>query len=371
MKILHTETLKRWGGQQSRVLQEAVGLSRRGHGVVLACNKGSILSQRARREGIKTYELSLAKWSYPFTVPQLIAIIRKEKIDVVCTNSSIDSWAGGIASLLAGRRLVRIKHNMYRIKKDPPTRFIYSLPERFIAVSDSASEAIMDAGYIDMEKVRKVYGGIDTAQFDPEQVTDREKTDLRLNLGIPEDSLIIGNTSGFTGIKGQPHLLSAANEIFRERDDVYLLLAGRYSAREKVLEPVSPEFHHRVILPGLRRDIPQILSMIHVFVFPSTVEAFGYSLIEAMAMMKPVVVSDIPSFRSYLQDGVNGVFFKSGDAGDLLSVLKEVIGNPQEWERLGSRARMTVLQRFQAERLFDEIEIIYGELLENKKAHVS
>ncbi|MEW6003431.1 MAG: glycosyltransferase, partial [Nitrospirota bacterium] len=123
MKILHTETLRHWGGQQNRVLQESLGLIQRGCKVIIACHKGSLLSERAKEAGIKTYEVNMSKGSYLLTIPKLISIIRREKVDIVCTHSSVDSWAGGLASLLTRRMFVRFKHNLYRVKHDPPTRF--------------------------------------------------------------------------------------------------------------------------------------------------------------------------------------------------------------------------------------------------------
>jgi hypothetical protein len=52
MVILNTETLKKWGGQQNRVLIEAIGLSKRGHKVIVACHRGSVFAQKAKAAGI-------------------------------------------------------------------------------------------------------------------------------------------------------------------------------------------------------------------------------------------------------------------------------------------------------------------------------
>jgi hypothetical protein len=115
MIVLHTETLKRWGGQQNRVLAEAVGLIKRGHKVVIACNRGSVLAKKADAAGIKVYEVNMAKHAHLFTIPTLVRIINKEDIEIVSTHSSVDSWAGGIAARLTGRYLVRFRHNIYPI----------------------------------------------------------------------------------------------------------------------------------------------------------------------------------------------------------------------------------------------------------------
>lgn len=356
MKILHTETLKHWGGQQNRILQESLGLTQRGFEVIIACHKGSLLSERAKEAGIKTYEVNMTKGSYLLTIPRLVSIIRREKVDIVCTHSSVDSWAGGIASLLTRRKLIRYKHNLYRVKNDPPTRFIYSLPQIFISVSNAAKDILLQAGHIPSSKIKRIYAGINSDEFDPAKPDKNFRKDLRHSLGIPEDALIIGNTSGFTEVKGQSYLLNAANKLFRMYDNLYLLLIGRIGNKEKVFELVEPEFHDRIILPGLRRDIPLLLGIMDIFVFPSTVEAFGYSLIEAMSMSKPVLVSDIPSFREFLSDKTNAIFFRSADSENLLNALISLIQNPGKWQALGDNARKTVMERFQPDRMFNEIE---------------
>ncbi|RJR21249.1 MAG: WalR protein, partial [Nitrospiraceae bacterium] len=110
MNILHTETLKGWGGQQNRVLAESDGLSKRGHKVIIACQRESILADKSRKAGIKVYELDFRGKNYLKLIPQLIKIIREENIDIVSTHSSADSWAGGLAAKLTGRRLIRFRH---------------------------------------------------------------------------------------------------------------------------------------------------------------------------------------------------------------------------------------------------------------------
>jgi hypothetical protein len=77
MVILHTETLKRWGGQQNRILAEASGLRRRGHKIIVACHKNSMLSQKLKGNDLTVYELNMVKQAHLTTIPRLMNIIRK------------------------------------------------------------------------------------------------------------------------------------------------------------------------------------------------------------------------------------------------------------------------------------------------------
>ncbi len=100
-----------------------------------------------------------------------------------------------------------------------------------------------------------------------------------------------------------------------------------------------------------------------VFVFPSTSEAFGNSLIEAMAMSRPVVVSDLESFREFMTDGADGLFFRTGHADDLTRTLIPCLENEEIRIRLGARARITVQEHFTVERMIDVTEALYRDLL--------
>jgi hypothetical protein len=113
MTILHTETLKKWGGQQNRVLSEATGLLKKGHRVIIACHRGSMLAEKSKRTGLKVYEVNMVKQSHLKTIPELMRIIKKENVDIVCTHSSVDSWAGGLAAKFSGKTLMRFRHNLF------------------------------------------------------------------------------------------------------------------------------------------------------------------------------------------------------------------------------------------------------------------
>ena len=83
MVILHTETLRNWGGQQNRVLTEAIGLAKRGHRVIIVCHRGSILARKTKAAGIRLYEVNMSKHLHIMTIPKLMQIIKKEGVEIV------------------------------------------------------------------------------------------------------------------------------------------------------------------------------------------------------------------------------------------------------------------------------------------------
>ncbi len=358
MVILHTETLKRWGGQQNRVLSEATGLNKRGHRVIIVCHRGSILSEKSKNAGIKVYEVNMVKQAHLKTIPKLIHIIKKEKVDIVSTHSSVDSWAGGIAAKLTGTCLIRFRHNLYPIGRDPLTKFIYSLPDGFIAISNTVRD-ILKRHVSKDKKIALIPSSVDLKRYD----TNAE--DLRKEIGIPSDVIVIGNTSTFTEVKGQEFLLQSFNMIYKKAPCI-LLFAGSLEEpfRARYLSHVNEDLRDSVVFLGHRDDIPRVLKTIDIFVYPSLLEGLGTALIEAMTMGKPVAVSDIPTFREFIENKANGMCFKTRDAADLAEKVISLIRDKDLREQLGRNARSTALERFSTEKMIDMTEAHYKDIFD-------
>lgn len=357
MVILHTETLKKWGGQQNRVLVEAIGLSKRGHKVIIACHRGSVLARKAKAAGIKLYEVNMVKQAHLATVPKLVRIIKNEGVDIVSTHSSVDSWAGGMAAKISGRCLIRFRHNLYPIGRDPLTRFIYAIPDRFIVTSNPTKDILMTRGIKD-KKITVMPSSVNIERYTP------EVEDLRKELNISAETIVIGNTSGFTGVKGLEYLLQAFNIIHNEFPCV-LLFAGRLNEpfKSRYLSHVREELRDKVIFLGHRDDIPRVLKTSDIFVFPSVIDSTPTSLLEAMAMERSVAVSDIPTFRDFITDGVNGVFFKVKNPEDIAEKVSFIKENDALKIQLGKNARATVLEKFTLDKMLDQTLTIYKEVL--------
>ncbi|GAQ94584.1 glycosyltransferase [Thermodesulfovibrio aggregans] len=358
INILHTETLKKWGGQQKRVLSEITELKKRGYKIVLACNKDSVIAKKSKNEGIKVYELDFKKTNYLRTIPKLIKIIKTENIDIISTHSSTDSWAAGIAAKLTGRKFVRFKHNMFPIGKDPLTKFIYHIPDKFIAISDPIKDLMEQYG-IDSSKITVIPTSVDTERFNPDKVKD-----LRNYFSIPKNAIVIGNISGFAKQKAQ-HILFQAFDLVSKKYSCFLLMAGNISERgmQEYLHLVSKSIQNKIIFTGYREDIPSILKSIDIYVSSAISEGLSIAVLEAMAMEKAVIVSDIPAFKSFIIDNYNGLIFKSENVEDLANKILYLIENENLRKKLRKNARKTILDRFSLEKMIEDTEKVYKSLV--------
>ncbi len=357
MTILHTETLARRGGQQNRILTEAVGLSKRGHKIIIVCHRGRVLAKKAKAAGIKLYELNMVKHRYLINVPKLIRIIRKEGVGIISTHSSVDSWAAGIAARLTDQRLIRFRHNLSPIGNNPLTRFIYAMSDRIIVPRNAVKDVFIKRK-LDNKKITVIPDLVDTKTF------ISGVKDLRKELRIPGETTVIGNTSSFTPVKGQKYLLQAFNIIY-EKFPCILLFAGRLNEpfRSRYLSYVREDLREKVIFLGHREDIPRVLMTIDIAVFPAVAEGLGTALLEAMAMEKPVVVSEISTFKEFIRKGVNGLFFKSQNPESLSEKVVFLMQNKDLRQQLIDNARATVLEKFSSDKILNETEGLYNKVL--------
>ncbi|MBI5666028.1 MAG: glycosyltransferase family 4 protein [Nitrospirae bacterium] len=357
MNILHTETLKKWGGQQNRVLMESIGLQQRGHRIVIACHRGSVLAGKAKAAGLRVYEMNMSKRFYVPNILKLIRVIKTDKIDIVSTHSSVDSWTGGIAAKLTNTKLVRFRHNLYTIRRGPLAKFIYAIPDKIIAISPVIKDLLTRYGIND-DKLLTICSSVDIKRF------DAGVEDIRKEMNLPEDVLVIGNTSSFVEAKGQEYLMQAFNIIGRTVPCI-LLFAGRVSDEKKnrMIIHIDNDLRDRVMFIGHRDDIPRVVKVFDVFVFASWVEGLGTSLIEAMTMGRTVAVSDIPTFRDFVEDGNTGLFFKVKDPKAIAEKVISLLKDKQMRERLGRNARAAALERFSYDRMTDRTEAMYREVL--------
>jgi phosphatidyl-myo-inositol alpha-mannosyltransferase len=163
--------------------------------------------------------------------------------------------------------------------------------------------------------------------------------------GWPGDGGALGFLGRFTEPrKGFPLLRTAFVTLARDRPGLRLLVAGP-GERSALLEDIPPDMHRRVEFLGLvsEADKARMLRSVDVYVAPNTGgESFGMVLTEAMAAGATIAASDLDAFRRVLDGGRAGALFRTGDAGALAAVLRELLDDPARRASLAQCASTVV-----------------------------
>ena len=117
---------------------------------------------------------------------------------------------------------------------------------------------------------------------------------------------------------------------------------------------------------GLRGDVPEVMAAADVLVVPSINEGMGRVVLEAGAVGTPVVASDVGGIPEVLRDSVTGVLVPPESPESIARVLVALAGSPERLERMGIASRAHVIPAFGLERMVEQIEALYEEVLEEK-----
>lgn len=336
MNILHTETLKGWGGQQGKVLKELLAAKNIGETPYLICNPGSEIGKRAREHGIATTEIPINKKNFHRTVPFLLRFIKEQRIDVVISHGSTDSWVVALAGLFSDVKTVRERHNEFPINGFLSRLLHRKLFDRLLVVSDNVRDYLISIGVAE-EKILGMPSSVDVGKF--QNVTSR----FREEWEIPQDAPVVGLfSSALRKEKGVFDFLAMIERVAPRRPLAYFILAGRYSETlrdrfaEKLREAGIAE--NRVIWTGFRSDIPNILHAFDIAVYPSHSEGMPNALLEQMACHLPAVVFDIPPMNVLVEEGETGFTVPFGDDEALAAKVLHLIDDASLRERMGEKA---------------------------------
>jgi|GEM_PF-1234789 glycosyltransferase involved in cell wall biosynthesis len=272
--ILHTESSTGWGGQENRTLDESIGLRSLGARVIVPCQPGSRLGERAAEQAVAVRSIPMRNNLDWQAVRSILRVIREEDVNIVNTHSGRDSLLAGIASRLSRRRpiIVRTRHPALPIT----SRITYGLlPHKVVTVSGYVRSALAERG-IAPERIVAIPTGLDVrGRFDP----DAEAGRLKQELGLPADVPLVGTVAILRFKKGHHVLLEAIPHILRAVPNAVFVFAGDGPQHQNIANAIRDRgLEGAVRLLGLRRDILNVLKSIDVFVLPTLEEeALGTS----------------------------------------------------------------------------------------------
>jgi glycosyltransferase involved in cell wall biosynthesis len=299
----------------------------------------------------------------------LTALARAEGVALIHARSRAPAWSALIAARRAGLPFVTTYHGAYN-EGFPGKRFYNSVMargDRVIAISHFIANLIRTRHGVDEARLRVIPRGVDPRRFDPALVSAERLAALRSAWGLPEGRPIIMLPARVTRWKGQMVLVEAMAKL---PGDALALLVGDATERpafqaELRARIASLGLQDRVRLVGHATDMPAALMLADVVVHASTdAEAFGRTVIEAQAMARPVIASDLGAPRETVAEGVTGWRTPPGDAAALAAALSRALAmTGAERAALGTRARAAVLLGYTTAAMQAATISVYRELL--------
>lgn len=376
MKVLETNFHRGWGGQPARILMAASGLVARGHEVTLAVPPGSILAERARAAGLRTFEE--CHFRHPRHVRRALADRRAllrhlaaERYDLVSAHGSQDLWTSVLALRPPFRRarpgdplLLYTRHNTKAVATHRLNRWLLRRIDHLVVVSRSVLdryEPFFRTGDLDRGRVSVVPSAYRADRFHP-GIDPRE---ARAALGFEASTPLIGVVGRLVEDKGQDDLLRAAAMLATRHPEACTLLVGT-GRKEPELRALAASLgvDARVRFLGFRDDVPAITAALTVSVLPSVdCDASSAVLKEALACGVPVVATDIGGASEIVRDGETGFVVPPRAPDRLAAALDTLLGDPARAAAMGRKGALDVAARFSPDRLAEETLAAYRRVL--------
>jgi glycosyltransferase involved in cell wall biosynthesis len=369
--ILQVLPALRSGGVERGTLEIAEAQIAAGFRAIVASAGGEMVPA-LEALGAKHITLPLtakSPWAMWRNAAALAALARAEGVALIHARSRAPAWSALIAARRLGLPFVTTYHGAYN-EGFPGKRLYNSVMargDRVIAISHFIAELIRARHGVDEARLRVIPRGVDPRRFDPALVSAERLAALRAAWGVAEGQPIIMLPARVTRWKGQMVLVEAMAQL---PGDALALLVGDAAERPAFQAELQARIaglglQDRVRLVGHATDMPAALMLADVVVHASTdAEAFGRTVIEAQAMARPVIASDLGAPRETVAEGITGWRTPPGDAAALAAALSRALAmTDSERAALGARARAAVLSGYTTAAMQAATMATYRELL--------
>lgn len=352
MRILQFETVDRgWGGTEVHVIRLTDGLLRRGHTVGVVAAKDSLILRECQEIGAQALPFHLCRRGEWRKLPGLLRLIRAFRPDVAHCHTPVDL---GLVSLAA--RILRVpcrvctRHGIPRFSNPRSARMYSRLFHRFIAVSEFARRVNVEEYGLPAAQVVTIYPGLDASAFPAEPAAPG-----------PVRVALVGRMSEEKG-----------HELFLRSLTLYEGVVGVFVGDGPLrghLEALATELsvQNRVEWVGSQADVRPWIAGSHVLCVPSVKdEAMPWVLLEGMACSRAVVVSDTGGLPEVVEPDFGIVVPFAGATHPqerLARAFAELASDPGRRSAMGTRAREVVEKRFSLDRLAEETEALYRDVL--------
>jgi glycosyltransferase involved in cell wall biosynthesis len=297
---------------------------------------------------------------------RLAALFRRERIDIVHSHDAYTSvyatiWArvARVRAVIASRRSWHSPHLQGRILQ--ANRVAYRHVDVVVGNSPSVSELVRTEGGVVDGRSITIPNFLDDAAY--QELAPAEKRRHLAELGVPEGAFVVGILARLAPEKDHPTLFRAV-ELLKDRiPDLHLVLVGGGPERP-ALESLarSMQLTSRIHFAGQRSPTPNLHSLFDVSVLCSTSEAFSNSILEAMAVGRPMIATDVGGNPDAVQHDKTGLLVPAGDHAKLAEAIERLHSDPAYRLALGEGGRAEARRSYHSTAVIPQVEALYTRL---------
>ena len=371
IKILNVLSDTNIGGAGKCLLTYLDNYDAQNFAVSVILPQGSLLIPQVEQRGVEVYTIdNAADSSFKLSaIKKYKKLIRQIAPDIVHTHASMSAR---IAAKRLGLKVVYTRHSVF----DPP-KSISTWPgkqingfinnktcHKIIAVADAAKENLLKTG-INGKKITVILNGISGLR----QVTQQETDEFRQRFGISPGQKVASMIARLEDVKGHKYFINAAKLVLEQGIDAKFLIAGTGVVEQSLKEQVTQlGLEKSVIFTGFLQDVAPLVSASDIIANASYgTEATSIALLEGMSVGKVSVVSDFGGNPGVIEQGVNGLVFKTHDQQGMADCLARLFKDEALYEEMSKNARRVFEEKFTAKAMTRQMEQLYASLIKTNQ----
>ena len=335
--ILHLNDASSWRGGEKQTYYLALNLQRKGYRVFCICQKDSLLHQRLIEVDVPVFPIKMRSELDVFAAYKISQIARGMRVGILHMHTAHSHTLGLISNYFYRCRLNIVSRRVdFRIKQNIFNRMKYHFPDKFISVSNAIRDILIDDG-IPGEKVTTVYSGVDLTRY--QGIETSYLTDEFSHISDFKNRIKLINVAALTPQKDQETLIRAIDRLVKHNRDIVLFIVGDGELRGRLLS-LRDELglNDYIFFTGFRDDAINLIKFFDIFVMSSRLEGLGTSLIDAMALSKPIIATSTGGVPELIDNGINGILMERKNSQALADAILHLINNRGLQERISEGA---------------------------------
>jgi glycosyltransferase involved in cell wall biosynthesis len=365
-RVLQLLTNSAIGGTERMVLEFVRGANREKYDLFVgALLSGGSLFSEASDLGVQTVDFNKKSYDEVRTLTRLFNFMKRARIDLVHLYGLQADILGRMAARLAGVPVVvsgirspELWRKWYHSWLDKVTSGLVDL---YISNSEAGRQTTIKREGISPEKIVTIYNGIDLTKFDNPNF---DIDSLRTTFGLPPSIQVVGVVANLRPMKGHADVIAALPTIVEQIPKVVFMFVGRDNMDGEIQRLAQgSELSEYIIFTGFSPEVRPFYQLFDLFLLPSTWEGCPVSILEAMAMKKPVVATVVGGIPELVVDGQTGLLIPPHNPTALADAIVSLLKNPDEAQKMGQAGQIRVEKHFTLPKMVEEIEAVYEELL--------
>ncbi len=363
--IIHVDTERTWRGGEAQVLHLANRLDKNRFYSIIAAPPKSALLDRAIEQKIPVIQLLDPGEISPRMIWTLMKACRQYNARLLHVHTSHGLIGAGLCRqfMSSHPRVIYSRRTDFHLRTRMANlslrKYLWGA-DHIISVSNGIRNVLISDG-IPSERITTIYSGIDVNRF----IADDPGTRVREECGIRPDQPVIGMIAALAPHKDPMTFFRAAEIVGDRFPDTVFLLAGVGKLWDNLSQTrQSSSIHSRFHMLGFRTDIPDVLAAMDIFCISSTEEGLCTSILDAMAMAKPVVATNVGGIPEAVTDGETGILVTPQSPAVFAEALIALLNHPDHAQQMGLAGRKKVENIFSADQTARKTETVYQTILQ-------